>query len=310
MKLTGNLVINHGFFIAPGGARHGTSTISTRDVAELMYAAATYAGTDNRLIEAGGPEWLTWGEIAQIIAQRVGRKRVRVVPVPAWMARFNQLMARPFSSSIANNFALMSFVATHQPRWEAAKVVQELGAPKQLSVSDYLDARMEDWKSQQEVTRMQPKAHKLDNRIPPPVVTLATGIAMWLLSFISPATHLDRNLRIAGGGGVIALGFCFLALGFLAFRKARTTIDPVRIDRASSVVSNGIFGWTRNPMYVGFTAILLGWALYLASPIAAIGPIAFALFTTRFQIIPEERVMLAKFGDGYERYRNSVRRWL
>ena len=139
MKLVGNLSMRHGLFLAPGGAKHGTPMIATRDVAELLFAGATLPGSEDRLIEAGGPEWLTWREIADIIALKVGRKRVRVLGIPSWLARVNQLLATPFSSAIANNFALISFVADEQPHWEAARVVEELGVPRQLTVSDYID---------------------------------------------------------------------------------------------------------------------------------------------------------------------------
>ena len=142
MGLVGNLAMKHGLFIAPGGASHGTPMIATRDVAELMFAGATYSGGDHRLIEAGGPEWLTWGQIADIIAAKVKRNRVYILPVPVWMTRLNQALARPFSQAIANNFALISFVADHQPRWEAAKVVEELKVPRQLTVAEYLDQRI------------------------------------------------------------------------------------------------------------------------------------------------------------------------
>jgi protein-S-isoprenylcysteine O-methyltransferase Ste14 len=75
-------------------------------------------------------------------------------------------------------------------------------------------------------------------------------------------------------------------------------------------VTGGIFRYTRNPMYVGFTSLLVGWACYLSVPWLLFEPIAFAIFITRFQIIPEERVMSVKFGQDYTDYRQRVRRWL
>jgi len=139
MKMTGDLVVKHGLFMCPGGANHGTPIISTTDVAEMMVGGMLYAGTDNLLIEAGGPEWLTWGEIADIIGHKVGRK-VKVMPMPGWIARMNKAIATPFSPAAANMFALMGFVANFQPRWEAPVIVQQFNLPKQMRVSDYLDA--------------------------------------------------------------------------------------------------------------------------------------------------------------------------
>ncbi len=125
MKMTGDLVEKYGIFLAPGGADHGTPIIATRDVAEMMVGGALYEGSDNLLIEAGGPEWLTWREIADIVAKKTGRKKVRVLPMPAWMIRINRLLAAPFSPAAENMFALMGFVANFQPRWEAPEVAIE-----------------------------------------------------------------------------------------------------------------------------------------------------------------------------------------
>jgi protein-S-isoprenylcysteine O-methyltransferase Ste14 len=63
-------------------------------------------------------------------------------------------------------------------------------------------------------------------------------------------------------------------------------------------------------MYVELTAMLLGWAVYLAAPWSLLGPLSFVLFTIRFQILSEERVMRAKFGQAYDDYRTHLRRWI
>ena len=139
MKLIGGLVERHGLMIAPGGANHGTPTIATRDVAEMIVGAALYEGSDDLLIEAGGPQWLTWRQIADIIGEKTGRK-IRIIPLPAWLARLNQVLATPFSKPAANIFALMGFVAAYQPRWSSPEVVRRFSLPPQLTVSDYLDA--------------------------------------------------------------------------------------------------------------------------------------------------------------------------
>ena len=63
-------------------------------------------------------------------------------------------------------------------------------------------------------------------------------------------------------------------------------------------------------MYVGFALMLVGWAVHVAVPLVLVGPVVFILFITRFQIIPEERVLTSKFGEEYRKYRERVRRWL
>ena len=88
--IVGDYALKRGLFIAPGGANHGSPMVATRDVAQMMVGGALYSGTDDLLVEAGGKEWLTWREIADIVAKHVGRKKLRLVPLPAFLARFIQ----------------------------------------------------------------------------------------------------------------------------------------------------------------------------------------------------------------------------
>jgi protein-S-isoprenylcysteine O-methyltransferase Ste14 len=152
--------------------------------------------------------------------------------------------------------------------------------------------------------------HPIENRIPPPFVTVLIGAGMWTTKFIELPMRTRQPLRLAVACTIVTLGIASLVAGFRAFRKSRTTIDPVQIDRASALVTHGIFRFTRNPMYVSFTLLLLGWAAYLAVPVALLGPVGFVLFTNRFQIVAEERTMQYKFGEEYAEYRHKVRRWI
>lgn len=146
----------------------------------------------------------------------------------------------------------------------------------------------------------------LEHRIPPPLVTLVIAAAMWL----APGAGAATGIRAVAGAAVALAGLLSAASGLLAFRKASTTVDPRRPGDAAAVVTGGAYRFTRNPMYLGLTCLLLGWAIYLGSNWLLLGPAAFMLFITRFQIIPEERALLAKFGPGYAAYTKRVRRWL
>ena len=152
--------------------------------------------------------------------------------------------------------------------------------------------------------------HALEHKVPPPIVAALVGAAMWVAARIAPAHQIEDNLRFAIGGAFFLLGVIVTALGFMAFRRAKTTINPLEPEAATSLVTGGIYRYTRNPMYVGFAALLLGWAVYLAVPWVLLGPVAFILFITRFQIIPEERALSSKFGREYREYQERVRRWL
>ena len=150
----------------------------------------------------------------------------------------------------------------------------------------------------------------LEHRIPPPIVAVMIGAAMWAVSRITPSVPIDGRLRFALSAAFAACGFGLAAMAMTAFRRVRTTISPVKVEKASSMVTMGVYGRTRNPMYLGLIFVLTGWTIYLAAPWAILGPVLFVLFTTRFQIVPEERVLTAKFGSEYTDYQARVRRWL
>jgi protein-S-isoprenylcysteine O-methyltransferase Ste14 len=150
----------------------------------------------------------------------------------------------------------------------------------------------------------------LENKIPPPVVALLIGTAMWAVARSSASPEVDGSLRVAVSWGFAGLGVLAMALGMVEFRRAKTTINPVNIEAASSVVTAGVYRYTRNPMYVGLTLALVGWAVHLGMPFVLVGPVLFILYITRFQIIPEERVLTSKFGEEYRKYQERVRRWI
>jgi protein-S-isoprenylcysteine O-methyltransferase Ste14 len=89
-------------------------------------------------------------------------------------------------------------------------------------------------------------------------------------------------------------------------------VPPValRPESTSSLVVSGIYGVTRNPMYLGFLVALLGWAVFLAHALALLPLLAFLLYMNRFQIRPEESALTTLFGQEFTTYRKRVRRWL
>ena len=150
----------------------------------------------------------------------------------------------------------------------------------------------------------------LDHKIPPPAVALILVLLMWGLSHVLPRVEVSNAIRITFTAGIGLSGLAFGIAGTIAFRRAKTTVNPLQPERASSLVLTGVYRITRNPMYVGMMLALLSWAFYLASPVALLGPVLFIAYITRFQIKPEERALSAKFGKTYEQYLSSVRRWI
>ncbi len=150
----------------------------------------------------------------------------------------------------------------------------------------------------------------LENKLPPPIILGLTALGMLIVVRVGPEIETARTLQLVVAG-TLAIGALSVAgLAVRAFKKAQTTIDPIHPDRASTVVTTGIFAVTRNPMYLGMATLLTAWAVFLSTPWVFVGPLAFVLFITRYQIRPEERILKDKFGQGYVEYCQRVRRWM
>jgi protein-S-isoprenylcysteine O-methyltransferase Ste14 len=148
----------------------------------------------------------------------------------------------------------------------------------------------------------------LENRIPPPAIGLLAGAAMWGIARITPLVEVPYLQQLALMAAVIGVGF--VVAGILSFIRNKTTVNPLTPQKATSLVTSGVYRITRNPMYVGMLFILVSWGLFLSSAWALIGPLVFLLYMNRFQIEPEERALAALFGSDYSDYKKRVRRWL
>ncbi len=116
-------------------------------------------------------------------------------------------------------------------------------------------------------------------------------------------------------GGWTALGALPLAVGLMVmlradtqFRQAGTTARPFR--PATRLVTDGVFAWSRHPMYLGMTLMLAGLAVLLASIAALAVAAAFAWVVERTFLLPEEWRLESQFGRAYREYRQSVGRWV
>jgi protein-S-isoprenylcysteine O-methyltransferase Ste14 len=149
----------------------------------------------------------------------------------------------------------------------------------------------------------------LELLIPPPLVALLVGAAMWGASLLAPATTVV-SFRIPVAIAIALVGLVFSISGRMAFRRANTTANPFQPQAASSLVVTGVYKLTRNPMYVGLALVLVGWAVFLWSGWVLPGPVVFVAYIAAFQIEPEERALDRLFGDAYSAYKSQVRRWL
>lgn len=112
------------------------------------------------------------------------------------------------------------------------------------------------------------------------------------------------------GMGLMLIGFVLDAYAAWMFIVAKTTISPLSPHNASVLLDRGLYRFSRNPMYLGMAVMLLGWALVLENVLAIYGPVIYVLYITRFQILPEERILKEKWGQKYIDYLAHTRRWL
>ena len=108
----------------------------------------------------------------------------------------------------------------------------------------------------------------------------------------------------------MVIGVFFFISSVLSFRRAKTTINPIRPDTCSVLVTSGIYNRTRNPMYVGFLCCLIGWGLFLSNPYSLVFCAGFVMYLNRYQIRGEENALENIFDMEYLNYKARVRRWL
>lgn len=151
----------------------------------------------------------------------------------------------------------------------------------------------------------------LELKIPPVLLFLIIAVCMYLIATIDNGwfyTYIPLR-SVWSIGLFVVSGFVGIS-GVVEFRRAKTTVDPTKPDKASSVVDSGIFAKTRNPMYVALFLLLLSWGFWLEDGLALTFCWLFIPYMNRFQILPEERALEAAFGAAYLDYKAKVRRWV
>ena len=148
----------------------------------------------------------------------------------------------------------------------------------------------------------------MNNKIPPPIVTLISGLGIYFSRNLFPNHH---GLIIDIFSVLLLIsGIIIIRTAFVSFKNHQTTINPLNLTKTSSLVTTGIFKHTRNPMYLGMVFILLSIALKFNVYGGLIIMLLFFSFITKFQIIPEEKAMENLFGQEFKNYKKTTRRWL
>ncbi len=145
-------------------------------------------------------------------------------------------------------------------------------------------------------------------KIHPPVLTLIHIAIAYAAKWTIPISFVVPNILRNIGFSFVIIGFLLGVAAVLEFRKARTTVLPH--GSVSSIVTSGVYRFTRNPIYLGFTLMLIGFPLSSGTLWGLVLAPVFIYSMNRLVIEREEAYLEKKFGEGYTSFKSRVRRWL
>jgi len=149
-----------------------------------------------------------------------------------------------------------------------------------------------------------------ETKVPPVIWWLWASVVVLIVD----VTFGDEML--AGWGRIVAVLFLVAGIGVAAaalsgFGRAKTSVDPHDPSKTTSLVTDGVYKLSRNPMYLGLALLIVGWGFWRGTLLGVVvGLIPFVVAITRFQIIPEERVLAERYGRAYADFSASTRRWI
>ena len=141
--------------------------------------------------------------------------------------------------------------------------------------------------------------------LPPPIIFIGCALIMAYLPNLCP---LSTNVLVAYLLVLISSFVAFFSLW--QFYKSKANIHPIHLEKSNVFVVNGIYRFSRNPMYLSLAGLLVAWAVYLQNAVSFLGVFLFIYLITQWQIKPEEYWLEKKFGESYLAYKKKVRRWI
>ena len=146
-------------------------------------------------------------------------------------------------------------------------------------------------------------------KILPPLVMMIFGLLMYILDRFLPFGEFEFFGRAIMVYVIAALGFIIMTIALVQFSKVKTTTNPIKLDKTTSLVTSGIYNFTRNPMYLTMLLLLIAWGLRLGNAFNSLVAAGFVYYMNHFQIKHEEKALQERFGKDYQLYKKAVRRW-
>jgi len=147
-------------------------------------------------------------------------------------------------------------------------------------------------------------------KIPPVVLVILFTLLMFALDKVVSFSMLNQSISITIALCCSVLGTLIALAGVKTFKRAQTTVNPMKPEQSSELVTHGVYSRTRNPMYLGFLCWLIAWGILLNNAYTLVLCAGFVLYMNQFQIKPEERALSEIFGEQFTLYTSTMRRWL
>ncbi len=147
-------------------------------------------------------------------------------------------------------------------------------------------------------------------KIPPPVIMLFFVGLVWLFQRYIPIIEFTIPFKLYVCIAIFLLGMLLAVYSVFGFLRAKTTISPFALKETKSLVTSGLYRYTRNPMYLGMALIIASAILFYGALSGVFSLILFVVVLNRLQIKPEEKVLEGIFGAEYTSFKCRVRRWI
>jgi len=147
-----------------------------------------------------------------------------------------------------------------------------------------------------------------DVKIHPPILTLIFIAIAYIAKWVIPIPLAVPDVLRTIGFVIVVIGILLGGFAFVEFRKAHTTVLPH--GSVSAIVTDGVYRFTRNPIYLGFLLMLVGFPLISGTYWGVLLTPVFVISMNSLVIEKEESYLEKKFGETYTSFKSRVRRWL
>ena len=150
----------------------------------------------------------------------------------------------------------------------------------------------------------------LELKIIPPLQVLVLVVVALLTHRYLPFFHHHVGIEPWTAIALMAIAALMLFTAVFQFYKHKTTINPVKVNDAQTLMTSGVYAYSRNPIYLADLLLIAALVIWLGQWVNLILPVIFIWYCGRFQIAPEEKALRDKFQLSYDQYLERTRRWL